>query len=65
MTDFAIGVPPIVVKVFENPFDGYPTTIGDRDSSFAGEAERKAVERRSGRLEMLVPAVEVDNKLVR
>jgi len=65
MPDLAIGVPPIVVNVFENPFDGCPPTIGDRDPSFAGKAEHKTVERRAGGLEMLVPAVEVDDKLVR
>jgi len=63
--DLAIDVPPIVVKVFENPFDGCPTTIGDRDSSFARKAEHKTVERRPGGLEMFVPAVEMDNELVR
>jgi hypothetical protein len=59
MPDLAIGVPSIVVKVFENPFDGYSTAIGDRDSRFAREAEHKTIERRPGGIEILVPAVEV------
>ena len=65
MGDLAIGVPPIVLKVFENPFDGRPTTIGDGDSSFAREAEDKTLECGLGGVEMLVPAVEVHNQFIR